>query len=186
MGFTLIEMVIVIVLLATLAVLAAPKYVDISSDAKKAVMDNVAGTMRSAMAIIYSKAVVENQLGATGQIRVFNNTQPITLVYGYPNLMYGGGSNINEKVAELKLWMDIDIVSGEAIRANPDSFPDNTFTLAQSKNRVQTSGDDKRGVQIFFADAIKVDAGGGFECVVQYTNATESQPPKVIAYTDDC
>lgn len=57
-GFTLIELVAVIVLIAILAVVAAPKFVNLSRDAKIAALNGVAGTMRSTIGLVKAKAVI--------------------------------------------------------------------------------------------------------------------------------
>jgi MSHA pilin protein MshA len=58
-GFTLIEIVLVVVALCVFAAFALPKIVDLSSSARVATLEGIEGAMRSTISIIRSKAYVK-------------------------------------------------------------------------------------------------------------------------------
>jgi MSHA pilin protein MshA len=64
-GFTLIELVVVIVILGILGAIALPKFVDMGGDARASVMKGLGGAMSSANSMVYAKAQAAGTPGTT-------------------------------------------------------------------------------------------------------------------------
>jgi MSHA pilin protein MshA len=62
-GFTMIELIVVIVILGVLAAVAMPKFVDVSGEAKTAALKGVAGAATSAMNVNYGGRKVSTSKG---------------------------------------------------------------------------------------------------------------------------
>jgi len=150
-GFTLIELVIVIVILGILAATAVPKFSNLAADARAAVMQAVEGSMRSSNIIIYARAAtdrVEGKQSATIQL----NGQTINTVYGYAASM-----------ADLRKAMELS--------------PSSDFVTVN--NRIDHVGADTQGglCSVNYAKAVRIAAAGGNPAYIQepvYTlNITE-------------
>lgn len=93
-GFTLIELIIVIVILGILAVTAAPRFLNFSGDARTSTLNGVRGALESAGALVYGKAIIAGQqnvnacLTAAGNVIVQPNggcaATETGVINGYP------------------------------------------------------------------------------------------------------
>lgn len=82
-GFTLIELIIVIVVLGILAVTAAPQFINFSSDARESALRGLQASMKSAVELGYAKAAIDNKLSGEATITAADGTS-IGLANGYP------------------------------------------------------------------------------------------------------
>lgn len=86
-GFTLIELVVVIVILGLLAATALPRFINITQDAREASVQGVAGGLRAAAALAKSHVIVNGSSGGTISMDGVNVTVNAS---GYPTNVVGG------------------------------------------------------------------------------------------------
>lgn len=82
-GFTLIELVIVIVILGILAASALPRFSDLAGDARAASVNGMAGALRSAAAIAHATQIAKSM--SQGQAITLEGIS-INMSNGYPDI----------------------------------------------------------------------------------------------------
>nr|WP_086938847.1 type II secretion system protein [Thaumasiovibrio occultus] len=89
-GFTLIELVVVIVILGILAVTAAPRFLNLQGDARNAALEGLAGAINGASSIVYAKSAIDgNEAKDSSSVKI-NATDSVDTAYGYPKAATGG------------------------------------------------------------------------------------------------
>ena len=88
-GFTLIELIVVIVILGIMSAVAIPQFVNLQVDARNSVMSGVEGTVRSAATLVYSKSLINGTEGAAaGTVTLPSGN--VTTAFGYPTANAAG------------------------------------------------------------------------------------------------
>lgn len=166
-GFTLIELVVTMILLAILSVVASSKFVDFQNDARKSVMKAVGGSMNSSLDEIYALAILKGKEQGNNSITIEGVNVP--LKDGYPAVDSSVG--FPEINAQLKAWVDLDIVDRNTANANR-----NSGVLFSDKS---TGG---QMLFVFFTD--HYDQKGAIDCYVKYEN--KENGPIVEVVTNEC
>ena len=82
-GFSLIELIIVILVITIMSVIVLPKFLNIQKDAQISILDNFSGSFKTLTDMVYAKAVLQNK-EKLSNVSVSINNKNINTYFGVP------------------------------------------------------------------------------------------------------
>ncbi|WED21543.1 prepilin-type N-terminal cleavage/methylation domain-containing protein [Vibrio sp. JC009] len=158
-GFTLIELVVVIVILGILAVTAAPRFLNLQSEARASTLQGMVGAMQGAASVVYAKSAMEGE--ESDALTVGSDVDGIDTAFGYPAASATGIVDAVTGLEDSTQWL---YASDTVTSGNPAAL---LVTLAE---------------QVDSASETNIENSG---CYITYTTAADASTPATAVITDD-
>lgn len=169
-GFTLVELIIVIVVLGILAVTAAPQFINLSGDARGGTVNGMKASIQSAMTLINARAKANGDENATEADTSTTELDGATIHYGYPNAESIGA-----------------VLDYNASDWTIQYFDGDLSTTVGGENAAAPAAEAANITVLYPAGQLNPDTTeDSGTCYVQYTEATSSTEPVVTVVTSGC
>src|SRR5690554_3031533 len=166
-GFTLIELIIVIVVLGILAVTAAPQFFNFSTDARVATLKGIEGSIKGANQIVYARASMKGAtLGASNVI--VRGNEAVDTYNGYVK-----AADL-EKILDAADFTFIKKTDGDYTESGDAGTPDEPGVFYVISSDITLATNDASGVE-------------AAKCYLSYTDSKEADAePEIALVTDGC
>jgi len=179
-GFTLIELVIVIIILGILSVIAAPKFLSLGSEAQASSLEGVAGSIASMNQIVHSKTQIDGIADKQDCDGTCNNHPNWDRHVGYFYVDVSGTRlYVSDGYPKPKGTSQTNTIVGDNFKSVM-GLSDDDFVFGTGDNGSFAAVPKK------FADKLADIQSGKFKCHVEYRSPIPSTDYYVRAVTDDC
>ncbi|MDM7859139.1 prepilin-type N-terminal cleavage/methylation domain-containing protein [Alteromonas sp. ASW11-36] len=165
-GFTLIELIIVIVILGILAVTAAPRFIDLQGDARASTLQGVKAALQGGSQLVYAKsAIAGEQATANGAGAAAEDTQAVVngvaveTDFGYP------AATASLAITDIAPWATLEDADWTLTNSTDSEVIAGTFVITPEGTAATSTTADQ--CQVVYAEA--ADANSAPVITVQDT-----------------
>lgn len=172
-GFTLIELVIVIVILGILGAVAAPRFINMQGDAYEANVKALNGSIQSAMTLANTKAVLNGYDKESITVLTADFEKPATAITAKDDgttVTFINGFPVATKQGIIAMLQDVDTFStgDDSTYKITEGTADTPLIIAPTARGISSAADDTK-------------------CQVEYTQAVDKNTPATVkAFTKGC